>query len=388
MGRVFISYAVEDLRVAQEIADGLAAAGHEPWLFTENMRPGVNYLGEICAAIDGSGAILFVVSPRSISSNQVEKEITHGFESGKPLIPVLLDITYEEFKHRSARLHHVLSGTNALSYRSGEGGRAVEQILAGLEALGVRPGRPQPRPVTPPAPEGSGRMLNRRRVALFAGIGAVLCGLVVAYLVFWRGRGPTPADATAWGTVTDAATGRGLAAEIRFTGPATRTTSSDAGSGRYRLRLPAGPYHVEARAPGFDLAAVSLELTVGQEQRHDFRLRPMQTGLQFEPVFFEHGRPMYLETSAAVLERAAGLLNANPSVNVEVLGYTDSIGPGEYNLALSQRRAQAVMQHLVTHGVAADRLRPRGCGEENPVADNGTPAGRALNNRVELKATN
>lgn len=69
---------------------------------------------------------------------------------------------------------------------------------------------------------------------------------------------------------------------------------------------------------------------------------------------------------------------------VEVAGHTDSSGSDQYNLGLSERRAQAVAGYLSSHGVKSQRLLPIGAGETHPVASNDTEQGRASNRRVEL----
>jgi OOP family OmpA-OmpF porin len=83
------------------------------------------------------------------------------------------------------------------------------------------------------------------------------------------------------------------------------------------------------------------------------------------------------------LSELAAFLKRFQDVQVEVEGHTDSVGPADYNQGLSQRRAQAVVDHLVTqHGIERSRLMPRGYGESRPVESNDTEAGRAENRRV------
>ena len=77
----------------------------------------------------------------------------------------------------------------------------------------------------------------------------------------------------------------------------------------------------------------------------------------------------------------------SPSATGVVEGHTDSQGADDFNLGLSQRRADAVLKYLVDHGVAASRLSAKGFGETQPVADNGTADGRAQNRRVVLRRT-
>ncbi|MGH8274916.1 MAG: OmpA family protein [Gammaproteobacteria bacterium] len=93
------------------------------------------------------------------------------------------------------------------------------------------------------------------------------------------------------------------------------------------------------------------------------------------------------------LDDAAGTLNKYPNIKAIVAGYTDSIGTKQYNIGLSNRRANSVKTYLVGHGVNSDRLTTHGYGESDPVAPNringhDNPAGRAKNRRVELHVMN
>jgi hypothetical protein len=72
------------------------------------------------------------------------------------------------------------------------------------------------------------------------------------------------------------------------------------------------------------------------------------------------------------------------AMDIEVAGHTDSMGSDAYNMKLSQQRAGAVRNFLISKGVAADRLTAKGYGESQPVADNATREGRIQNRRVEL----
>ncbi len=85
-----------------------------------------------------------------------------------------------------------------------------------------------------------------------------------------------------------------------------------------------------------------------------------------------------------VLDSVALVLKEYDKTVIEVAGHTDSQGSEEYNQALSERRAGTVAGYLVNRGVLEMRVMPVGMGEARPVADNGTPEGRALNRRVEL----
>ncbi len=86
----------------------------------------------------------------------------------------------------------------------------------------------------------------------------------------------------------------------------------------------------------------------------------------------------------AALDNAVHVLEINPKMKVELRGHTDSVGSDAYNKTLSEKRAKAVMDYLVSKGISAGRLSAVGKGETDPIATNDTPEGRAQNRRVEL----
>jgi outer membrane protein OmpA-like peptidoglycan-associated protein len=85
-----------------------------------------------------------------------------------------------------------------------------------------------------------------------------------------------------------------------------------------------------------------------------------------------------------VLNSVAKVLKEYEKTLVHVTGHTDSTGGYEYNMGLSQRRADSVASYLAAQGVQSVRLQARGFGPDNPVASNGTPEGRQQNRRVEI----
>ncbi len=85
------------------------------------------------------------------------------------------------------------------------------------------------------------------------------------------------------------------------------------------------------------------------------------------------------------ITRVANVLKQYPQTSLTISGHTDSTGSEEYNLQLSQRRANAVKNALMAQGVSAARMNTIGYGEANPIADNSTEHGRQLNRRVEIR---
>lgn len=90
----------------------------------------------------------------------------------------------------------------------------------------------------------------------------------------------------------------------------------------------------------------------------------------------------------AILDIAATLMKQSPAIVLMIEGYTDSTGDAVYNKRLSEQRARAVVDYLMSQGVAANQLSAMGYGQENPVADNVTEQGKFRNRRIEFKVVN
>jgi outer membrane protein OmpA-like peptidoglycan-associated protein len=116
---------------------------------------------------------------------------------------------------------------------------------------------------------------------------------------------------------------------------------------------------------------------------------PEPTRIILRGVNFDYDKSNIKSEFAPILDEAAQTLKDNPDINVRISGHTDSIGSDEYNQRLSERRAQAVKQYLVSKGIASSRLSTEGRGEREPIAQNtkngrDNPDGRAMNRRAEL----
>jgi len=101
-------------------------------------------------------------------------------------------------------------------------------------------------------------------------------------------------------------------------------------------------------------------------------------------VLFDTGKSDLRSPAREALARLSGIVLNYPSLRLAIEGHTDSTGSTEFNQTLSQKRADAVHDYLVTQGLDADKLSAQGLGMDSPVADNGTSAGRQRNRRVEI----
>jgi outer membrane protein OmpA-like peptidoglycan-associated protein len=112
-------------------------------------------------------------------------------------------------------------------------------------------------------------------------------------------------------------------------------------------------------------------------------VRPDKLELK-EKLYFAWDQAKLEDASFPVLDEVVRALNDNKSFNVQIEGNTDSSGAAEHNQTLSEKRAQAVLDYLVAHGVAKERLGSRGLSSSKPLDTNATAAGRENNRRVEF----
>jgi len=101
-------------------------------------------------------------------------------------------------------------------------------------------------------------------------------------------------------------------------------------------------------------------------------------------IKFDSGKATLKPESMGVINEIAKLMKEHPEINFSIEGHTDSDGDAQFNINLSDQRANAVMNELIAQGIESKRMVSKGFGEDVPVADNGTPEGKANNRRVEF----
>jgi outer membrane protein OmpA-like peptidoglycan-associated protein len=101
-------------------------------------------------------------------------------------------------------------------------------------------------------------------------------------------------------------------------------------------------------------------------------------------VLFDTGKYTLRPGAREKLAKVSGIILAYPSLKLEVEGHTDSVGTDEYNMQLSENRANSVRDYLAQQGINTSSIAARGFGKSQPVATNDTAAGRQQNRRVEL----
>jgi outer membrane protein OmpA-like peptidoglycan-associated protein len=186
---------------------------------------------------------------------------------------------------------------------------------------------------------------------------------------------------------------------------------SDSITGEYEILLPAGStYNFKAEADGYkslnssidlldetDFVEIkrTIELSTGEDEpvvaivdspEHE-KIEEFISGGSKElivtsSILFEFASDYLEESSFVVLDKIATYMKNNKELQLIIEGHTDNVGPSQYNLSLSKRRAQSVEAYLIAQGIDKSRFEAKGYGMQQPVASNDTKEGQRLNRRV------
>jgi len=170
-----------------------------------------------------------------------------------------------------------------------------------------------------------------------------------------------------------------------------RTREADAAKGQIASAR-ADSAEQKAAADRAQLAANSSEQQSAELQRQIDVLQAKATDrglvLTLGDMLFATGRADLMPAASGNLNKLVVFLGKYPQRTVAIEGFTDSVGTDGYNQGLSERRADSVKAYLVRQGVETIRLSASGRGKDDPIADNGSAAGRQLNRRVEVIINN
>jgi outer membrane protein OmpA-like peptidoglycan-associated protein/tetratricopeptide (TPR) repeat protein len=201
---------------------------------------------------------------------------------------------------------------------------------------------------------------------------------------------------TGWvkGQVFDKKTTKGLPSAVELTDLETKEVLSKVQTdelGNYLITLPVGKdYAFNVNRKGYLFYSDNFLMSNRSPDsvyEKNIPLQPIETNamIVLKNIFFDVNKFELKTESQVELEKLVQLLNENPTLKIEISGHTDNIGKPAENLILSNNRAKAVVNYLVSKNIAALRLTTKGYGETKPLADNKTEEGRALNRRTEMK---
>lgn len=197
---------------------------------------------------------------------------------------------------------------------------------------------------------------------------------------------PVDVDHLAYLAMRHAQTGEARIAEAR-----ARQQVAQAQEERNRVQLQERDREVQnARNAAADAkssaAAAESDLARARQELQDLQAKQTERGMvmTLSDVLFDTGQATLKPGADRALDRLAQFLKDSPNSAVLIEGHTDSVGSDDYNLGLSQRRAQSVADALSSRGISSDRVQTKGLGKAYPVASNDTQAGRQQNRRVEI----
>lgn len=196
------------------------------------------------------------------------------------------------------------------------------------------------------------------------------------------------------GKITDAHSEKGLAATIELTNNANQQliskTNSDT-SGNYLVTLPVGnDYTITLNRPGYLFQSEIFSLHNAQPSsvfRKNISMQAIEVNaaITLKNIQFAFNSYELEPVSKIELNKLLQLLRENPTLRVRINGHTDNKGSQAINQPLSAKRAKAVVDYLLSNGIQKSRLESRGYGDAQPIADNTTEEGRALNRRTEVQ---
>lgn len=196
------------------------------------------------------------------------------------------------------------------------------------------------------------------------------------------------------GVISDAKTGEKLKARIELfdinKNEIVSLVDSDSISGQYLMVLTQGSeYGLYVNKVGYLFKSLNFnyaEMKDFEPLVIDIQLDRAKKGqgAVLQNIFFDVDRYELKEKSFTELEKVARFLDENPQIRIEIGGHTDNSGNPAYNQQLSEKRANAVYNYLISNGVSPKRLSAKGFGSSKPVASNETEDGRQQNRRIEF----
>jgi outer membrane protein OmpA-like peptidoglycan-associated protein/tetratricopeptide (TPR) repeat protein len=195
------------------------------------------------------------------------------------------------------------------------------------------------------------------------------------------------------GIITDEFSGKPLQANCEIidlnTGKTVYITTSDSTNGKFLIGMPAGnSYALHITKQGYLLYAENLQINENyNELVKNISLKKIKTGekIVLPNIFFDTDSFSIKPVSFPELDKLVSFLEENKKIKIEIGGHTDNTGSVAYNKLLSEKRAKAVYDYLLSKNIEPSRMTYKGYGSSSPLGSNETEKGKALNRRTEIK---
>lgn len=215
------------------------------------------------------------------------------------------------------------------------------------------------------------------------------------YIITYPDTAKTAVACILKGTIYDEITKKQLEAEIELVDNTLNQTiasfKSNSATGKYLISLPGGKnYGIAVKKDGYLFHSENFDIPETfnyQEFVKDVGLKSIAVGSKIilNNIFYDFDKATLRPESTSELERLISMLKEITTMKIEIAGHTDSKGADDYNLKLSQSRAQSVVDYLSSHGIDKSRINAKGYGKSKPIASNDTDEGRQLNRRTEFE---
>ncbi len=169
------------------------------------------------------------------------------------------------------------------------------------------------------------------------------------------------------------------------------TIKSNSVTGKFLISLPSGKnYGISVKKDGYLFYSDNVSILDTAAYKEIVKTIPLEkikigNKIVLKNIFYDFDKATLRPESKYELEELLKLMNENKTIKIELSSYTDNKGSNEYNLKLSQERAQSVVDYLIGKGINKERLVAKGYGELKPISDNDTETGRQLNRRTEFE---
>jgi outer membrane protein OmpA-like peptidoglycan-associated protein len=190
------------------------------------------------------------------------------------------------------------------------------------------------------------------------------------------------------GKVKKAISGKGVASKIVYKSYPTGGLSGSFNDSTFSFSIfGSSKYQVTASAIGYIPSTVIVDPKESKNNSivHDIELTPTNKTVRLNHLIFDMGKAVIKPVSFTELDELVAMMKANPKVEIQLEGHTDSQGSVEANLKLSQDRVDAVKKYLSSKGIAKDRIKTKAFGGTQPLSTDKTEDARALNRRVEMR---
>ena len=191
------------------------------------------------------------------------------------------------------------------------------------------------------------------------------------------------------GKVLDASTGKGVTAKIRYSSIPTGSIFGRFNDSIFSFSIfGSARYQITAESAGYNPKTVIVDpkdVDANNRLLRNINLTPKGKTIRLDHLIFAQGKAVIDPKSFSELDEVAQMMIENPKIEIQLEGHTDSVGDPKANHKLSQERVDAVKRYLTTKGVSKKRILTKAYGGTQPLSNEMTPEGRALNRRVEMR---